>query len=168
MILQDALEFVENDFTAGQRIRYRYETVLPGRPSSHNEDTCAYCQQRYERDEAERRRQMEELEPLFEEAGVGRSHDDEVDMDDALSEGTSDDMPEYDQPIEDEAYTYGGPCTGVQDIVFTGLTEERHGNAWCHYMYYGRLREWDGLIVLIGVPVSAVSNGLFPHMFTGR
>lgn len=56
--------------------------------------------------------------------------------------------------IEYEATVEEGLCTGVQDIIFTGETEERHGDAWCHYLYYGRLRPWDGLIVLVGVPVS--------------
>lgn len=92
------------------------------------------------------RRQFEELEPLFEEAGVGRAQNVAVDSDDSSGLDTY-----------DHANAESGPCHGVQDIIFTGITEERHGNAWCHYMYYGRLREWDGLIVLVGVPVSSVS-----------
>lgn len=149
-ISQDAVEFTEDDIN-GEREHYRYMKVLPGQPSAHNEDTCVYCQARLERAAAALRRRVEELEPLFEDAGVGRSRDDEFDTDDVTE-----------QPFED---AYDRVCHGVLDIVFTGLTEERHGNAWCHYMYYGRLREWDGLIVLIGVPVCIIFYHLF---FTHR
>ena len=138
------MDFIEDDLSGGERVHHRYERMFTGKTSSHNEDTCAYCQNRIEKDEAALRRRMEELEPLFEDAGVGRSQED--DIDDAPSD--SDDL--------EQATVYPGPCNGVLDIVFTGLTEERHGNAWCHYIYYGRVREWDGLIVLIGVPVSPV------------
>lgn len=68
----------------------------------------------------------------------------DVDSDADSDEGDE----EYEATIED------GPCNGILDVVFTGITEKRHGDAWCHYLYYGRLREWDGLIVLVAVPVS--------------
>lgn len=79
----------------------------------------------------------------------------DVDMDDDETDADSD--MEEDEGEEWEATIEEGPCTGILDVVFTGVTEERHGDAWCHYMYYGRLREWDGLIVLVGVPVSLSS-----------
>ena len=28
----------------------------------------------------------------------------------------------------------------------------RHGEAWHHYRFYGRVRKWDGLIVLVRIP----------------
>lgn len=39
-------------------------------------------------------------------------------------------------------------------------TEKRHADAWCDYSYYGRLRSWDGLIVLVGVPVSFTDESI--------
>ncbi|KAK0237723.1 hypothetical protein EDD85DRAFT_1004540 [Armillaria nabsnona] len=44
------------------------------------------------------------------------------------------------------------PCTGVQDVIMTGSTDDRHGQAWNHYSYYGRVRHWDGMIGILRVP----------------
>ncbi|KAK0205487.1 hypothetical protein DFS33DRAFT_1487557 [Desarmillaria ectypa] len=44
------------------------------------------------------------------------------------------------------------PCTGVQDVIVTGSTDDRHGQAWNHYTYYGRVRRWDGMIGILRVP----------------
>ena len=69
-------------------------------------------------------------------------------------------------------------CSGVADILVTGevriaclshpithpspfslntkrsvQTTEHHGNAWGQYSYIGRVRPWDGLIVLLRTPV---------------
>ncbi|KAI0713110.1 hypothetical protein C8T65DRAFT_717820 [Cerioporus squamosus] len=63
-----------------------------------------------------------------------------------LEEMMSDGMPDY----YDDHFTRD--CTGVQDIIITGETLPRHGEAWHHYRFYGRVRQWDGLIVLIRVP----------------
>jgi hypothetical protein len=60
--------------------------------------------------------------------------------------------------------------SGVQDILVTGevrathtcdrvwfliiiQTDGRHGDAWGHYRFIGRVRPWDGLIVLLRTPV---------------
>lgn len=159
----------------GTGTRHQYENVVPGRPTSHNEETCAYCVHRAAQAERVRRERMAEIEACFEVAGVGRSgsgaEDDDEDLEtetDAYTEtdmGTDMDVEEGtdagmdidadDNPADGwETTIEEGACNGVLDIAFTGLTEARHGDAWCHYMYYGRLRAWDGLIVLVGVPVS--------------
>ena len=152
---------------------HRYENFVPGRPSSHNEDTCLYCLHRSSQYRTRRLSHQshssdpEEIEQLFSEAGVGRE---ETEMDaDSETESDSDSDSEFSESNDDlEATIEDGPCNGVLDIVFTGHTEQRHGDAWCNYMYYGRLREWDGLIVLIGIPV-CLSPLPFPlsfHVFT--
>ena len=141
--------------------RYRYERIRRGRPSSHNSDTCAYCRFFYEQDEEarrSRRSRREEIEAAFEEGGLGRStymetdneEDDEmaIDDEDESASESEEEGSEWEMTVE------RGACHGVVDVAFTGLTEKHHGDAWCHYMYYGRLREWDGLVVLVGVPVS--------------
>ncbi|KAK0184609.1 hypothetical protein F5146DRAFT_987828 [Armillaria mellea] len=48
------------------------------------------------------------------------------------------------------------PCTGVQDVIITGKTDDRHGQAWRHYTYYGRVRRWDGMIGILRIAVSFV------------
>ncbi len=46
------------------------------------------------------------------------------------------------------------PCTGVQDVIITGRTDGRYGQAWNHYTYYGRVRRWDGMIGILRIAVS--------------
>jgi hypothetical protein len=41
----------------------------------------------------------------------------------------------------------------VKDILVTGETDGRHGDAWGHYNIVGRVRAWDGLVVLLRIPV---------------
>ena len=158
--------------------RHRYENIVPGRPTSHSGETCRYCIDRNARIERARRRRLAEAEAeeLFVMEGLGRARTDEGEEDDVIDldmetdteaeteEETDAGMDVDAEPgAENEVHPADGwelawnegDCHGVQDIAFTGLTETRHGDAWCHYMYYGRLRTWDGLIVLVGVPVSS-------------
>ncbi|KAJ7078170.1 hypothetical protein B0H15DRAFT_954731 [Mycena belliarum] len=53
-------------------------------------------------------------------------------------------------------------CDGLHDVVFTGATNPRHGMAWQHYEYAGRVRPWDGLIGLVVRPVGVFSPSSFP------
>lgn len=34
-------------------------------------------------------------------------------------------------------------------------TDERHGQAWNHFQFYGRLRPWDGMIGILRIAVSS-------------
>ncbi len=53
------------------------------------------------------------------------------------------------------------PCTGVQDVVLRGTTDSRHAQAWNDYSYYGRIRQWDGMVTLmrVGGPTSLFLYG---------
>ncbi|KAI8990642.1 hypothetical protein BD414DRAFT_459354 [Trametes punicea] len=63
-----------------------------------------------------------------------------------VNELMSDGLPDnYEDYIENE-------CNGIQDIIITGEVLPHHGEAWHHYRFYGRVRKWDGLIVLVRVP----------------
>ncbi|KAI0752946.1 hypothetical protein C8Q80DRAFT_1267409 [Daedaleopsis nitida] len=44
-------------------------------------------------------------------------------------------------------------CSGVMDIIVTGETPRKHALAWDDFHIYGRVRAWDGLIVLVRAPV---------------
>lgn len=44
------------------------------------------------------------------------------------------------------------PCDGVQDIVVVGETLPKHGQAWHHYRFYGRVRRYDGLVAIVRTP----------------
>jgi len=46
--------------------------------------------------------------------------------------------------------------SGVQDIIITGETCERQGEAWGYYCYIGRVRSWDGLVVLLRIPMNQI------------
>jgi len=37
-------------------------------------------------------------------------------------------------------------------------TGEHYGEAWGHFSIYGRVRAWDGLIVLLRVPVRVLAR----------
>lgn len=70
--------------------------------------------------------------------------------------------------------------SGVQDIIITGevgflpfsassscsfhqflvQTCERQGEAWGYHSYIGRIRPWDGFVVLLRIPVRNVSGSL--------
>lgn len=93
----------------------------------------------------------EVLREVFEE-----SSDEDMDSEeDEYASTNEDDVEEY---IEAE-------CTGVSDIVITGETLQRHGEAWNHYRFYGRVREWDGLIALVRVPM--FERDLGTYIFRG-
>lgn len=55
------------------------------------------------------------------------------------------DDDEYEDYIEET-------LSGVQDIIITGETGEKQGEAWGYYSYIGRVRRWDGLVVLLRKP----------------
>lgn len=87
---------------------------------------------------------------------VEESSDEDMDSEeDEYASTNEDDVEEY---IEAE-------CTGVSDIVITGETLQRHGEAWNHYRFYGRVREWDGLIALVRVPM--FERDLGTYIFRG-
>ncbi|KAJ6595125.1 hypothetical protein DFH09DRAFT_1072951 [Mycena vulgaris] len=83
-----------------------------------------------------------------------------------------DQWPEWDAPAwaghrfaDDEGWE--GACDGVQDVVFTGSTDPRHGMAWHHYEYAGRVRPWDGLIGLVMRPRDR-TIGLATYFISGH
>ncbi|KIY65933.1 hypothetical protein CYLTODRAFT_445005 [Cylindrobasidium torrendii FP15055 ss-10] len=56
----------------------------------------------------------------------------------------------WQQDIENEATRQVlPPCTGVQDVVIRGDTDLKHTRAWGAFTIAGRVRQWDGLIVLM-------------------
>ncbi|KAL7285040.1 hypothetical protein ACG7TL_000131 [Trametes sanguinea] len=71
-----------------------------------------------------------------------RDQEAEALIDELMSEGVPDDYEEYIQ----------NDCNGIQDIIITGEVLPRHGEAWHHYRFYGRVRKWDGLVVLVRIP----------------
>ncbi|KAF4571077.1 hypothetical protein EYR36_001653 [Pleurotus pulmonarius] len=69
-----------------------------------------------------------------------------------------------DQEYED---TVSHRCSGIADILITGETGERHGAAWGHYSIVGRVRPWDGLVVLLRTPVDSTQARSGQWVFKG-
>ncbi|KAJ6450603.1 hypothetical protein C8R45DRAFT_117196 [Mycena sanguinolenta] len=92
-------------------------------------------------------------------SAASASEDDNASSHDDTSRASDDVVPwpEWDAPAwkghrfdGDEGWEW--KCDGVQDVIFEGETDMRHGIAWHHYEYAGRVRPWDGLIGLIMRP----------------
>ncbi|KAF9532676.1 hypothetical protein CPB83DRAFT_880763 [Crepidotus variabilis] len=62
---------------------------------------------------------------------------------------------------------YSDPASKVRDILITGKTSTRHARAWGDYSLYGRVRAWDGLVILFRFPTSPTQDGLGRHLFKG-
>ncbi|KAG1738427.1 uncharacterized protein EDB91DRAFT_1249341 [Suillus paluster] len=52
--------------------------------------------------------------------------------------------------------------SGVTDIIITGETYEREGPAWGSFSFIGRVRPWDGFVVLLRLPTHVA------HSYHGR
>ncbi|KZT07539.1 uncharacterized protein LAESUDRAFT_651186 [Laetiporus sulphureus 93-53] len=146
----------------------RYETFVEGRDNSHNPETCTACIRERELDEVEERERIEEIMAAAAsnaeypdddtnlvrvrkqvDAALGPNTDADELIDTVMSEVTSDDassLAESDGCIENT-------CSGITDIAITGETLPRHGQAWHHFYFYGRVRSWDGLVAIVRVPM---------------
>ncbi|KAK0490365.1 hypothetical protein IW261DRAFT_1325342 [Armillaria novae-zelandiae] len=80
----------------------------------------------------------------------GPQHDPESCMDCEMREKQA--MPVWSEEGHPADVVPLPPCTGVQDVIVTGSTDDRHGQAWNHYSYYGRVRHWDGMIGILRIP----------------
>jgi hypothetical protein len=108
-------------------------------------------------------RYLAALDEVLVDDGADDSEDDEDEvMDDDLTN------PDVDMAsTEGDELVIKRRCNGILDIVLAGETDPRHGKAWHHYKFYGRVREWDGLVALIRVPTHPSSAALGVWIFTG-
>ncbi|KAG1724859.1 hypothetical protein EDB19DRAFT_292975 [Suillus lakei] len=74
-----------------------------------------------------------------------------------------------DDDSDEEEYCVTRKCNGVLDIALVGETDFKHGQAWNHYRFYGRVREWDGLVALVRIPAHPhpTTQGLGIWVFSG-
>ncbi|KAG1725395.1 hypothetical protein EDB19DRAFT_1644065, partial [Suillus lakei] len=140
------LKFQHHDRT------YTYEAYHPGSTNSHDEATCRGCQFRGTCDV------------------VYREHDDQflAERSQGVVENDADVDVDVDES-EDEEYCVTRKCNGVLDIALVGETDFKHGQAWNHYRFYGRVREWDGLVALVRIPAHPhpTTQGLGVWVFSG-
>ncbi|EMD32612.1 hypothetical protein CERSUDRAFT_99341 [Gelatoporia subvermispora B] len=149
-----------------------YETFEEGRPNSHNEDTCDVCRHHTREEEMDEDEDTDEDFPALMDMDGGNDiiahirarvnaafNDENMDVDGVLDEelagedGADPDDWTSTDGSDDEAGDEQPPlertCSGIQDIIVTGETLDRHGAAWGHYVFYGRVRAWDGLIAVV-------------------
>ena len=144
-----------------------YRAYRPEGPSMHDEGECRGCQYRgtseivLRSDDARYLGQLDEMirdTPLLD--GEEDIVDDDDDDDDVVMMDGDTDMVDVDMAGVDDGdgeLVVKRRCDGIMDIVFVGETDTRHGQAWHPYRFYGRVREWDGLIALARIPVSDLS-----------
>ncbi|GBE77595.1 predicted protein [Sparassis crispa] len=101
------------------------------------------------------------VDELLDEVMGESDHEDGSDAEDtdvdADAYDDDDDRSDTDSVMEYMMHT----CNGIQDIIVTGETLPRHGQAWHHFRFYGRVRKWDGLIAIVRVPVHYPELGVF-------
>ncbi|KAL0066160.1 hypothetical protein AAF712_006785 [Marasmius tenuissimus] len=118
----------------------------PGR--FHDVDTCPGCRA------AETARRSVRLE----EESPDQEQEDGID---SKSDGHS----SCDEEEEEEADPHDPhkilDCDGVQDITVTGETDERHGEAWNHFTFHGRVRHHDGMVGILRRRRKGVGNVFF-------
>ncbi|KAI0357969.1 hypothetical protein OH77DRAFT_1475866 [Trametes cingulata] len=160
--------------THGTAKEYVYETYRAGRPNSHNSVTCEMCAAEREADEDEpmngHDEQVEDyVGPSVEDArraaqnALGDSMDidefitrvglDDSDTASMLSTSTSESTTTSSSGMTEITRV----CSGILDIVITGETLPRHALAYGNFRYYGRVRSWDGLVVLVRAPAPSLA-----------
>ncbi|EIN03979.1 hypothetical protein PUNSTDRAFT_128535 [Punctularia strigosozonata HHB-11173 SS5] len=75
----------------------------------------------------------------------------------AVHECREDDVPMDDGPLGADVEaewedTVEHVSSGVRDILLLGETGAPHGAAWGDHVFVGRVRSWDGLVVLLRLP----------------
>ncbi|KAJ7153509.1 hypothetical protein C8R43DRAFT_1106735 [Mycena crocata] len=169
---------IEGDDTA-------YEYVTHGVAAAHNVEVCAGCREREETLRAVRVREAAAAhEELFARVGLG-VREAMPDADVHITEGNGDgggdrsgdseegegdgegDPGDSELPPTPPAHDPNRvpPCNGIQDIIFTGATDLRHGQAWNHFEFYGRLRPWDGMIGILRISPDPRLGTLFFYGF---
>ncbi|KLO16537.1 hypothetical protein SCHPADRAFT_887747 [Schizopora paradoxa] len=117
----------------------KYETYVPGRPNSHvAAGGCSFCRP----DTPMSPVQQRECERIFADEGLGMDVDDEG----------------WDDSVADDCIT---------DIVITGETDFDHGRAWGFFRLIGRVRDRDGLVVLLRTPERPNTRGAGTFIFRG-
>ncbi|KAI3603067.1 hypothetical protein WG66_014973 [Moniliophthora roreri] len=140
----------------------------------HDEYTCPGCSAREEalwtarRDDQEQHSdsdgdQNEALSPLAcplsmslpsSPADLEDAQNSIPDSEDGYQESIEDGLPPHDSHKVLE-------CDGIQDVVITGETDDRHGQAWNHYTFHGRVRHHDGLVGVLRCPRNPRLGNIF-------
>ncbi|KAF8813497.1 hypothetical protein BYT27DRAFT_7335105 [Phlegmacium glaucopus] len=143
--LEDGLEVY--DPTTGKTARY--ETFVPRSEAPYSKSAC------------------DKLKTVW----ISSESDEEIADSGSLhsSEDPDRNLPSNSYIDDDERYvdTVCHLSSGVCDILITGKTGERYGDAWGHFTIHGRVRPWDGLVVLLRFPTDPGQEYLGKWIFKG-
>ncbi|KAF9255649.1 hypothetical protein L218DRAFT_1033105 [Marasmius fiardii PR-910] len=133
---------------------YYYQTLKPklgdytNKPKEgkfHDVGSCPGCRA------AEEARQKARLSAVVEE--------DDNCADDTHNNMEEDDFSKETVPLHDLHKVLD--CDGIQDIVITGETDNRHSQAWNHFTFHGRIRHHDGMVGILRCPRRAGVGSIF-------
>ncbi|KAG6335010.1 hypothetical protein ID866_4077 [Astraeus odoratus] len=147
---------------------HHYHLFDPTGPSLHDESKCRGCIDRGTSDMVYREDDAIILADRLLAAAPLPDYAMDEDIDADEGDGDGDDRMSVDG--DQEELVMEGKCNGIMDIVLVGETDARHAQAWNHYRYYGRVREWDGLVAIVSVRACVLvpsSPYLGPRVFTG-
>ncbi|TFK33451.1 hypothetical protein BDQ12DRAFT_738768 [Crucibulum laeve] len=148
--LEDAIEALD---PASER-RTRYETFLPRSVAPYSKAACE---------------KLERLETRW----ISDDSDEEIAEDisgvELGSANPDANFPDASYINDDDEYAdmVLHRDSGISDILVTGETGEYYGNAWGHYNIIGRVRSWDGFVVLLRTPRDENQQYLGTWIFKG-
>lgn len=116
------------------------DTVKSKQGKFHDVDNCPGC--RVEEEARQKARLSTSLEEDEEDEDFDHYTQDSVEDDDDFIEEMA--PPHDPHKVLD--------CDGIQDIVITGETDDRHGQAWNHFTFHGRVRHHDGMVGILRCP----------------
>ncbi|KAL0945455.1 hypothetical protein HGRIS_000945 [Hohenbuehelia grisea] len=122
----------------------RYETFNPGREEPYSHAACSKLQTDWTPDDCH--------EEVPGESCGGSGGGESTTYTEAVTKGAAASTCvsiDNDDAFED---TVSHRSSGVADILVTGETGERHGDAWGHYTIIGRVRSFDGRVALLRTP----------------
>ena len=167
-----AVSYRSTDGKTTSTKKHVYKAYDPHCPLKHDELQCRGCQYRGTSEMVFRSEDARFLAPLEELMGEvppqdGEDDFDDFDEDDAMDADDTDDGSGDMNAVADaemnvdvqgadnrnDELVMKRRCDGIMDIVLVGETDTQHAQAWHRYRFYGRVREWDGLIALARIPV---------------
>ncbi|KAG6830636.1 hypothetical protein H0H87_007471 [Tephrocybe sp. NHM501043] len=146
--------YTSADLATGEEQSLRVEEDSRKIQYEHDPSACAKCRDR---------RHFRRLLRLVRNSNSVEDHDFDSDEEDLLSPWDKDDslfrpyLDSQGHPLAPEPSAHNwdrrgqGQCDGIRDIIVVGEPDTPHARAFGAYFYYGRVRRWDGAIVLVRV-----------------
>ncbi|KAJ2917181.1 hypothetical protein MD484_g3245, partial [Candolleomyces efflorescens] len=131
----------------------------------NSEDVDMEDEEDFEEEEEEEEDEEDDDEDEDDDDMLSVSSSECEDVDDDYEDLDSDDVRNIERDIP--------PCKDIaEDIILTGGMDDRHAEAWGRFVYYGRVRPWDGLIGIVRMGVAPENAGtkffFYGYIYGGR